>query len=132
MTLSQTTPGAYDVQELVVNEIGVPVDPDVVSLDVRRVGDANELTWTDSTSRANTFYRVYRSSAERGFSEMVCEPRGVSRCDLRMETLVTTRDQTFVDPSPPSDAIYRIGVAANWLDDDTQGDVFAISPPAAP
>jgi hypothetical protein len=63
---------------------------------------------------------------------MVCEARGVDRCDLRAETLVTTRDHTFVDHDPPPDAVYRVGVAANWLDDETRGDVFAISPPAAP
>ena len=115
-----------------MDEIGVPADPDVVSLTVRRVGDANVLRWTDSTTRARTFYRVYRSSLSRGFSEMVCEARGSDRCDLRAETLVTTRDHTFVDRDPPADAIYRIGVAANWLDDETRGDVFAISPPVAP
>jgi hypothetical protein len=124
--------GAYLIPELVVSDIGVPVDPAVIDLRVRRVGDANVLTWTDSTSRARTFYRVYRASASKGFSEMVCEPRGVDRCDLRMETLTTTRDHRYVDPSPPPDAIYRIGVAANWLDDESRGDVFAISPPAAP
>ena len=121
----------YAISELVVDEIGVPVDPGVVSLDVRHVGSANVLTWTDSTKRARTFYRVYRSSPSRGFSEMVCEPRGVSRCDLRAETLVTTREHRYVDPNPPADALYRIGVAANWLDETDRGDVFAISPPVA-
>ena len=124
--------GAFLIPELVVSDIGVPADADVVSLRVRRVGNANELTWSDSTTRARTFYRVYRSAPSRGFSEMVCEPRGVDRCDLRSETLVTTRDHRFVDPNPPPDAVYRIGVAANWLDDESRGDVFAISPPAAP
>jgi hypothetical protein len=124
--------GAYVIPELVVDEIGVPADPDVVSLRVRRVGAANELTWSDATGRARTFYKVYRSSPSRGFSEMVCEPRGVDRCDLRMETLVTTRDNRFVDTKPPPDAVYRVGVAANWLDDESRGDVFAISAPAVP
>ncbi|MCZ7589601.1 MAG: hypothetical protein M5U27_12255 [Gaiella sp.] len=110
----------------------MPADGDVVSLDVRRSGDANVLTWTDSTRRARTFYRVYRSSPSRGFSEMVCEPRGVDRCDLRAETLLTTRERRYVDEHPPADAIYRIGVAANWLDETDRGDVFVISPPAAP
>jgi hypothetical protein len=122
----------YVVPELVVSEIGVPADPDVVSLTVSRVGDANVLHWTDSTTRARTFYRVYRASLSRGFSEMVCDARGVDRCDLRAETLVTTRAHTYVDRDPPADAIYRVGVAANWLDDEERGDVFAISPPAAP
>ena len=89
----QHGPGAgYVVPELVVDDIGVPMDSDVVSLTVRRVGDANVLRWTDSTTRARTFYRVYRASPSRGFSDMVCENRGVDRCDLRAETLVTTRD----------------------------------------
>ena len=131
VTEAKSPPGAYSIRELVVSDIGVPADPDVVSLRVRRVGNANALTWSDSTRRARTFYRVYRSSPG-GFSEMVCEPRGVSRCDLRMETLTTTREHSFVDQNPPPDAIYRIGVAANWLDDESRGDVFAISPPAAP
>ena len=63
---------------------------------------------------------------------MVCELRGVDRCELRSETLVTTRDHRFVDPDPPPDAVYRIGVAANWLDETDRGDVFVLSPPVAP
>jgi hypothetical protein len=125
-------PGAYVIPELVVDEIGVPEDRDVIDLRVRRVGDANVLTWTDSTTRARTFYRVYRASQSRGFSEMVCDLRSIDRCDLRAETLVTTRAHRYVDRNPPADAIYRIGVAANWLDETDRGDVFAISPPAAP
>ncbi len=131
--VQQTTPPhAVLLPELVVDEIGVPVDGDVISLRVRRVGASNVLAWTDSTGRARTFYRVYRASPSRGFSDMVCEHRGVYRCDLRAETLTTTREQHYVDSSPPPDAVYRVGVAANWLDDDTRGDVFAISPPVAP
>jgi len=118
--------------EIVVDEIGVPQDPDVVSLAVRRLGRTNVLEWTDSTTRARTFYRVYRSSQLRGFSDLVCENRGVDRCDLRDETLTTTRSRRFVDRDPPPDALYRIGVAANWLDETDRGDVFAISQPVAP
>ena len=81
-------------------------------------------------SERSTFYRVYRASA--AFPDLVCEPRGVDFCELRAETLVTTRDHAFLDPSPPADAVYRIAVAANWLDETDRGDVFAISPPVAP
>ena len=64
---------------------------------------------------------------------MNCQLRGGRRCELRAETLVpATRARTFVDPNPPPDAAYRIGVAANWLDDPERGDVFALSPPVAP
>jgi hypothetical protein len=117
---------------LILDNINVPVDAGVVDLEVRRSGAGNELTWTDSTRRANTFYRVYRATHSGGFPDMVCEYRGVDRCELRSETLVTTRDRRFVDPNPPPDAVYRIGVAANWLDETDRGDVFVLSPPVAP
>jgi hypothetical protein len=117
---------------IILDNIAVPSDSSVVDLDVRRTENGNELTWTDSTTRANTFYRVFRASESRAFPDMVCELRGVDRCELRSETLVTTRDQRFVDPDPPPDAIYRIGVAANWLDETDRGDVFVLSPPVVP
>jgi hypothetical protein len=117
---------------LVVDNIAVPSDRSVVDLEVRRSGSGNELTWTDSTKRASTFYRVFRATQAGGFPDMVCELRGVDRCELRSETLVTTRDRRFLDPDPPPDAVYRIGVAANWLDETDRGDVFVLSPPVAP
>lgn len=132
LTRSATPPPDFLITAIVVAEIEVPVDASIVSLDVRREGTANVLTWTDSTTRARTFYKVYRASPSLGFSDLVCEDRGVDRCDLRNETLVTTRERRYVDPDPPADASYRIGVAANWLDDVTRGDVFALSPPVAP
>jgi hypothetical protein len=80
----------------------------------------------------SSFYRVYRASHSGGFPDMVCELRGVDRCELRSETLGTTREHRFLDPNPPKDAVYRVGVAANWLDETDRGDVFALSPPVAP
>jgi hypothetical protein len=130
--LNPTPPPGFVANEVIVDLIAVPATGDIVSLDVRREGRANVLTWTDATTRARTFYRVYRASPSRGFFDMICEPRGPDRCELRSETLVTTRERRYVDPDPPADAIYRIGVAANWLDDETRGDVFALSPPVAP
>ena len=125
-------PPGFVADSVLVDLIAVPVDDSVVSLRVRRVGNANVLTWTDSTTRARTFYKVYRASPSRGFSDFVCNRHGVDRCELRAETLTVTRDREYVDRDPPADATYRVGVAANWLDDETRGDVFAISQPAAP
>ncbi len=119
-------------RSLVVDTIHVPVDGDVVRLEVRRTPEGNELRWTDSTRRARTFYRVYRATHSGGFPDMVCELRGVDRCELRSETLGTTRERHWLDRDPPADAVYRVGVAANWLDETDRGDVFVISPPAAP
>ena len=121
--------GVFVSDEVVVNDIGVPADPSVVDLRVTPRGSGNLLTWSDSTSRARTFYRVYRSSPSRGFSDIVCQILGGKKCELRAETLVTTRDRQYHDPNPPADAMYRIGVAANWLDDENEGDVFVVSQP---
>ena len=125
-------PPVFASDEVIVDEIGVPVDGAVISLRVRRTPSGNLLTWTDSTERARAFYRVYRASVVGGFPDNICQIRGGRRCELRAETLETTRDHRYLDTHPPADAVYRIGVAANWLDDETRGDVFALSPPEAP
>jgi hypothetical protein len=49
-------------------------------------------------------------------------------CYLKNQAVATTRERTYVDPSPPASATYRVGVGTNWADDPEQGDVFALSP----
>ena len=68
-----TPPPDFVSSEVIVDEIGVPADADVVSVDLRREGATVELAWTDSTTRARTFYRVYRASPIRGFPDTVCQ-----------------------------------------------------------
>ncbi len=130
--VQQRADGVYVADEVIVSEIGVPADGDVIDLSVTRTSAGNVLRWRDSTSRARTFYRVYRASASKGFADLICETGGSQECHLRAETLTTTREQRYLDRNPPADAVYRVGVAANWLDDENEGDVFAISPPVVP
>jgi len=130
--VSKQPNGVFVADEVVVAEIGVPADADVVELTVVRAAAGNELRWADSTTRARTFYRVYRASSTKGFSDLSCETADAQQCHLRAETLLTTRNRSFLDRDPPADALYRVGVAANWLDDQRRGDVFAISPPVLP
>lgn len=111
-----------------VNGILVPVDGETVSIVVRRDGDGQRLTWTDATTRASTFYKVYRT--ERVGPDVECQTEGGDRCYLRMIELTTTRSRSYLDASPEPGVTYRVGVAANWLDDPEQGDVFVLSPPA--
>ena len=124
----QSGPG----QAIDVDDILVPVDEGVVQLRVERVGDSQRLTWADATTRTTTFYRVYRT--EGSGPDVDCATAGGDRCDLRMTLLATTRARTYLDASPEAGVTYRVGVAANWLDDPERGDVFVISPPvpAAP
>ena len=113
---------------LTVDEILVPVDGSTVRLHTVRVGESQRLTWEDRTSRARAFYRVYRTVSAG--EDHACFRRGAAdRCEIRMIPLGTTRRRTFVDRSPEPGVTYRIGVAANWLDDTEQGDVVLLSPP---
>ena len=101
-----------------------------VELELTTTDEGVQLTWTDGGPwRADVFYRVYRSEG----SGTECEHTEGSRavyCYIRSLPIATTRETSYLDPSPPPDATYRVGVAANWVDDPEQGDVFAFSPPA--
>ena len=110
----------------VVAESGlmVPVDGGTATLTVRKTPDGNVLEWTDATTRARTFYKVYRAEGQ----DVQCG----ARCVLASGTLAVTSDRRFVDTSPVEGAVYRIGVAANWENDPGQGDVFLVSPPVQP
>ena len=112
---------------LEVNGILVPVDGTTVRLRTTRVGEAQHLTWSDDTSPTRPFYRVYRTA---GAAPDVRCVKSTDRCSLDMILLGTTRKRSFVDLSPEPGVTYRVGVAANWLDDPAQGDVMVISPPA--
>ena len=120
--------------EVIVDDIGVPTDDGVVSLD-RAPARAAQTSSPGRTRRAGhgRFYRVYRASPSRGFPDTVCELRGVDvAASSAPRRSTTTRARPTSTRDPPPDATYRIGVAANWLDDPEQGDVFAFSPPVAP
>jgi hypothetical protein len=46
-----------------------------------------------------------------------------------MQLLGTTREPRFVDKPPAGPWTYRIGLTANWLDDQNAGDVMLLSGP---
>ena len=115
-------------QDDVDNFILTPVD-DAVDVRVERTAEGGQrLTWTAPSFRSNVFYRVYRTDPTANEEECDPRPEGAAYCFVRGVPIHTTRETEFVDPSPPAGVAYRVGVAANWLDDDTAGDVFLLSP----
>ena len=48
-----------------------------------------------------------------------------------MATLGTTTGSSFVDRPGHGTWTYRVGVAANWLDDPSLGDVYVVSTPVS-
>jgi hypothetical protein len=112
---------------LVWNGIMTPIDGGVVTLTAVHTAAGERLTWTDGTTRARTFYRVFRTAAAG--IDTACGRLGADRCTLETTTLGVTRSHSYVDPRPVNGATYRVGVAANWEDDIAGGDVFVLSPP---
>ncbi len=114
---------------ITIGSILTPVDPSI-EVGVRADGARRTLTWTHRDFGATeVFYRVFRTAA--GGADFDCLAEGSPDCRLEMLPLGTTRKQAFTDLSPPTDALYRVGVATNWANDSEGGDVIALSPPLA-
>jgi hypothetical protein len=126
--ISPPTPAIEQVQSDGSNLL-TPVD-DSVRLTTTHVGRAAKLTWSDPAWRAHVFYRVYRSTRTDPNGDLACVTSNTVTwyCYLYAKPIATTREHTFVDPSAPRGAIYRIGVGTNWANDPNLGDIFAFSP----
>jgi hypothetical protein len=87
------------------------------------------VAWPGWRSRtAEVFYRVLRTSGPNG--GVACGGvRGANQCNLYMDTVAATKARSFVDRPGPGTWTYRVGVAANWLDDPQFGDVTLLSRP---
>jgi len=100
-----------------------------VHLEVRRTEDGGLVSWTPGGPwRGDVFYRVYRLETQ----DVECEHTDGATavyCFIRSQPIATTRDTEYLDRDPGAipGSWYRIGVGTNWLDDETQGDVFAFS-----
>jgi hypothetical protein len=109
------------------NFILTPIAEDV-ELRVVRTDAGQRLRWAPGGPwLGDVFYRVYR--AEQG-PDVECEHTDGATsvyCFIRSAPIATTRNVEYVDLEGPPGAWYRIGVGTNWVDDDTQGDVFAFS-----
>ncbi|MBA3383714.1 MAG: hypothetical protein H0T20_03560 [Actinobacteria bacterium] len=125
--------------KLPLQSLFLPVDQDV-GLAVAPVEGGLDLSWrAPKPHSAESFFIVYRSPLEYTLSEgdprvirqgKLCEPTGQApRCTIEMTEVGRTRTSRFVDRVGPGQWTYRVGTAANWLDDESRGDPFVISRP---
>jgi hypothetical protein len=92
-------------------------------------GKAVQLRWRSGGSIAGSvFYRVFVSP---GRHDLDCSLRtqAAAECHEAGTIAVTTRARSFVDRPGRGKWTYRIGVAANYLNDPAQCDVFLLSRP---
>ncbi|MCS7006213.1 MAG: hypothetical protein RMM28_02370 [Thermoleophilia bacterium] len=107
-----------------------PID-EGFTLALERTGDGVTIRWRETARwRARVFYRVYRADGSDSDLRCVTEGGVAWNCFLGGTSLATTRERELVDRDAAPGAIYRVGVATNWADDPTAGDVFAFSRPA--
>jgi hypothetical protein len=87
------------------------------------------LTWrAQHPAGGSVFYRVTRQRAAAG-NGLACETSGAQRCVLTWPEIGVTKTPTLRDHAGKGTWVYRVGIAANWLDDPAQGDVFLVSKP---
>ena len=113
----------------VLQERGIATPVGAIDLRATSRGDLVALDWdAPPASGANVFYRLYRSPKA---SDHTCFPafHGVGRCTLSSPELLTTRRTAATDRPGTGTWTYRVGAAANWVDDTELGDVFLLSNP---
>jgi hypothetical protein len=122
--LTGTPPRAVTLEQPLI-----PYDIDT-GLRAAAHGSTVALHWQAAHPRGGAvFYHVYRTPAEQAGYTCLFPAPPAEQCTLSDSTdLGATRSTSFVDTNvPPGAWAYRIGVAANWLNDTGQGDVYLLS-----
>ena len=107
----------------------IPVAP--VGLQAAAKGNAVTLSWrSQRPTGSSVFYRLLRmrSSAD----DVACAGKSAPAsddCELFMDSVTATVAPDVVDHPGRGTWTYRVGVAANWLNDPSLGDVYVVSPP---
>jgi hypothetical protein len=101
-------------------------------------GGVLSVSWPAVSGYAEPFYVVLRSPRRYVFpasNDVVVQgqrcrtPGGAFHCTLEMEEIGRTTARSWREVPPRGDWTYRVGVAANWVDDPDLGDIFVVSAP---
>jgi hypothetical protein len=126
---ARLTGGPVDAAMLSADGMPIPVN---VELGVRAVAASGRVTlrWSPlSGSAGPVFYRVWRGAAASG-DGFTCPPApGARNCFVSLPEIGVTHTASYVDRPPPGRWVYRIAVAANWLDNPAFGDAYLVSEP---
>jgi len=107
----------------------IPVSP-AVGLTATTRETVVHLEWRPRPVAATAiFYRVLRA---KGSVDVGCAGRlrnSSDNCQLYVDEVGTVRAPAFDDRPGSGSWSYRIGIAANWLNDPSLGDIYTVSPP---
>jgi hypothetical protein len=126
---ARTHGGAADAASLTVGTMPVPANIDLgvtATVSGRRV----VLHWRDGVpAGGSVFYRIWRGPLSGG-DGFVCDPSpGARSCRVGLPEVGVASAGTFIDRPPRGTWIYRVAVAANWLNDPGYGDVYLVGKP---
>jgi hypothetical protein len=125
---ARTSGGSADVAQVAAGSPPVPANVGIGLTGKPGTTGAVHLTWHDeSASGGPVFYHVLRGPLSSG-NGLTCPDVPEARpCVVSMTEVGVTRGRSFVDKPDSGEWVYRVGVAANWLDDPTYGDVYLVS-----
>jgi hypothetical protein len=105
----------------------LPVSSEV-GLQANSVDGVVHLSWhAQKPGAADAFFRVLRA---KGSTDALCAgTRAADQCRLYTDTVAATKSKAYDDRPGPGTFTYRVGVSANWLDDQRLGDVYVVSAP---
>jgi hypothetical protein len=108
----------------------IPVSPSI-GVAAKAQGNVVRLGWrARRPGAASVFYRVLRKQGAGDGAACPGRLRNASdSCQLYMDEVGSSRTTSFDDRPGPGTWTYRVGVAANWLDDPKLGDVYVVSRP---
>jgi hypothetical protein len=90
------------------------------------------LNWNDSQpAGTRVFYRIWRTKAANGGASCTPVPHAAANCQLAMDDLGAHYGGSWVDKPGRGTWVYRLGLAANWLNSPLYGDVYSFGPPVA-
>lgn len=88
------------------------------------------LTWRKQRPLGGrVFYWVWRDKLTPGDGVICRDAPGAEACTLRVTPLAATGGPARYDRPPRGTWVYRVGVAANWLNDPQYGDVYLAGEP---
>lgn len=110
-------------------QMPIPVGIDIGAT-ARETAGQVRLSWAPQhPAGGHVFYRVWRAPEGPGLGLDCPGGNGGPRCKLVMDDLAPTTATTFADRPPPGRWVYRVAVAANWLNDPGYGDPYLASTP---
>ena len=126
---ARTSGGSAQTAQLGPQTPPIPTNIDL-GVTAQGAGGGVTLRWKATDAAGGpVFYRIWRGPAARG-DGLTCPVLRLARyCIVGLPEVGVTRGTTFSDNPGPGRWVYRVTVAANWLNDPAYGDIYLVSTP---